>query len=324
MSSFRRAILSATSLLALSLACPARAQEATPQGGDIIVTGTRDAHRTAQQSLSPITVIGAETLAATGQTDLRDALTQIAPSVSRQVMGLDQGSLVDALSLRGLSADQTLVLVNGKRRHTTALLNFNPGPQQGTTPVDLDLIPTSAVERIEVLQDGASAQYGSDAIAGVINIILKGQDHGFSAQSLNGSTYHGDGFTTGNPCPRASAWAARAMCRPAWRWSTRTAPTAADPIRAPACQTIRPSVPRRPRASRWGSTRPIRSATMWKPMAMPPMPIATRNAGPTAACPPACRRFIRVAISRSKHWARMISASRWACAGIIWRAGTGI
>lgn len=182
-------------VMAQGSATPASADQASV-AGDIIVTGTRDANQTAAKSLSPITVVSATQLRQTGQGDLRDALVQLTPSLSRQVMGLDQGSLTDALSLRGLTADQTLVLVNGRRRHTTAALNFDPGPQQGTTPVDIDMIPASAVERIEVLQDGAAAQYGSDAIAGVINIILKGQNHGLSAQALNGGYYKGDGFTT--------------------------------------------------------------------------------------------------------------------------------
>ncbi|MCQ8241806.1 TonB-dependent receptor plug domain-containing protein [Rhizosaccharibacter radicis] len=179
------------------LPAAAPADAAAGSGEQIIVTGTRDPHQTARTSISPVVVISAAQLRQTGQTDLRDALVQVAPSVTRQVMGLDQGSLVDSLSLRGLSSDQTLVLVNGKRRHTTAALNFDPGPQQGTTPVDIDMIPVSAVSRIEILQDGAAAQYGSDAIAGVINIILKSADHGLSAQALNGGTYKGDGFTTG-------------------------------------------------------------------------------------------------------------------------------
>ena len=178
---------------------PAVAAAADPAAGSeqIVVTGTRDPHATARNAISPVSVITATQLQQTGQTDLRDALVQLNPTVTRQVMGLDQASLTDSLSLRGLTADQTLVLVNGHRRHTTAALSFNPGPQQGTTPVDLDMIAGSAISRIEVLADGAAAQYGSDAIAGVINIILKSHDPGLSAQAINGGTYKGDGFTTG-------------------------------------------------------------------------------------------------------------------------------
>lgn len=172
-------------------------QQADSNAEQVIVTGTRDPSQTARHSVSPVVVVSGEQLRATGMTDIRDALTQLVPSVSRQVMGLDQGSLTDSLSLRGLNADQTLVLVNGKRRHTTAALSFDGGPQQGTTPVDMDMIPMSAIDHIEILEDGASAQYGSDAIAGVINIILKSNKSGITAQAVNGGYYAGDGFTTG-------------------------------------------------------------------------------------------------------------------------------
>jgi iron complex outermembrane recepter protein len=199
-----RSIAVVTATLALLLpSSPASAQRtpgpeaATEQGSsEVVVTGTRDPSISARQSASPIVVVSAEELRATGQPDLRDALQQLAPSLSRQVMGLDQSSLINAISLRGLTADQTLVLVNGKRRHPTSAVNLNPGPQQGTAPVDIDLIPVTAIERVEILQDGAAALYGSDAIAGVINIILKGAGTDLSAQALNGQTYEGDGFTT--------------------------------------------------------------------------------------------------------------------------------
>ncbi|CAP54362.1 TonB-dependent receptor plug domain-containing protein [Gluconacetobacter diazotrophicus] len=163
----------------------------------VIVTGTRDPHQTARSSVSPIQVVTAAQLAATGQADVRDALIQLAPSVARSIRVNGSANMTDAISLRGLTPNQTLVLVNGKRRHTTAVLSNNAGPQQGATPVDIDMIPVSAVDHIEILQDGAAAQYGSDAIAGVVNIILKHDTHGLEAQSLNGGRYAGDGFTSG-------------------------------------------------------------------------------------------------------------------------------
>ena len=163
----------------------------------VIVTGTRDPSQTAARSISPITIIGGNQLRATGMTDIREALVQLSPSISREVNGSDQGSVIDALSLRGLNADQTLVLVNGKRRHTTAAIAVDASSQQGTTPVDLDMIPISAVDHIEILQDGAAAQYGSDAIAGVINVILRSNNHGIHLQAVNGGYAAGDGFTTG-------------------------------------------------------------------------------------------------------------------------------
>lgn len=163
----------------------------------VIVTGTRDPHQTARKSVSPIQVISSKQLAATGQADIRDALLQMAPSMTRSNMNFGNANMTDAISLRGLTPNQTLVLVNGKRRHTTANLSTFRGPQQGTTPVDIDLIPVSAVDHVEILQDGAAAQYGSDAIAGVVNIILKHDDHGLNVQAINGAYYAGDGFTTG-------------------------------------------------------------------------------------------------------------------------------
>jgi iron complex outermembrane receptor protein len=102
--------------------------------------------------------------------------------------------LTDALSLHGLSPDHVLVLVNGKRRHTTANIALDPGLNQGSTGVDIDMIPVGLIDHIEVLRDGAAAQYGSDAIAGVINIILKKNSHGGELQTTNGQTYAGDGF----------------------------------------------------------------------------------------------------------------------------------
>jgi iron complex outermembrane recepter protein len=161
----------------------------------VIVTGTRTSDVKARDSAAPITVISSEVLQATGATDLRDALERTLPSLNRQSVGSDLGALTDAIQLRGLSPDDLLVLVNGKRRHTTANIYLDADPQQGSAPVDLDLIPLSAIDHIEVLQDGAAAQYGSDAIAGVINIILKSQDHGGSVQATTGQYYQGDGFT---------------------------------------------------------------------------------------------------------------------------------
>ncbi len=163
----------------------------------VIVTGTRVSDVKARDSAAPIAVISGDTLVATGATDLRDALELTLPSLNRPSFSGDLGALTDAIQLRGLSPDDVLVLVNGKRRHTTANIILDQGPQQGAAPVDLDLIPLSAIDHIEVLQDGAAAQYGSDAIAGVINIILKSQNHGGDIEGTAGQYYHGDGFTGG-------------------------------------------------------------------------------------------------------------------------------
>lgn len=146
---------------------------------------------------APIDVVSAKQISQTGQPNLREALAQLLPSLTMPTAGFDTGALTDSISLRGLNANETLVLVDGKRRHTTANIYSNPGPQQGTTPVDIDMIPMAAIDHVEVLRDGASAQYGSDAVAGVVNIILKKQDHGFHAQSISGITAAKDGFQQG-------------------------------------------------------------------------------------------------------------------------------
>jgi iron complex outermembrane receptor protein len=164
---------------------------------DVVVTGTRDTQRSAAESLSPIDVISAKDLQRTGQTDLRDALVKLLPSVNRLAQTGDAANLTSALTLRGLSPNHVLLLVNGKRRHTSANITADAGSQQGATPVDIDLIPVSAVDHIEVLRDGAAAQYGSDAIAGVINVILKSSSSGGGLTLISGEYYKHDGFTLG-------------------------------------------------------------------------------------------------------------------------------
>jgi iron complex outermembrane receptor protein len=145
----------------------------------IVITGSRAANRTVANSPVPVDVIGADEIATTGQTETNRVLNELVPSFNFPQPSIADGS--DALrpaTLRGLSPDQTLVLVNGKRRHVSALLNINGTVGRGSAAVDLNLIPGIAISRIEVLRDGAAAQYGSDAIAGVINIQLKSANHG--------------------------------------------------------------------------------------------------------------------------------------------------
>ena len=162
----------------------------------VVVTGTRTSTK-ASQSLTPIDVISGAQLQATGQSNLRDALVKLSPSITREAYAGDTAQLTDALSLHGLTPDHVLVLINGKRRHTTANIALDGGLNQGSTGVDIDMIPIGIIDHIEVLRDGASAQYGSDAIAGVINIILKNKSHGGALQTTNGQTYAGDGFRNG-------------------------------------------------------------------------------------------------------------------------------
>lgn len=108
------------------------------------------------------------------QTDLNQILNFTAPSfTSNSITVADGTDHIDPAQLRGLGPDQVLVLLNGKRRHSTALVNINGSPGRGSVGTDLNAIPAFAIERLEVLRDGASAQYGSDAIAGVINVVMK-------------------------------------------------------------------------------------------------------------------------------------------------------
>jgi iron complex outermembrane receptor protein len=187
---------------ALSLACvalpvPVSAAVAAAADGadaaptDIIVTGTRT-QRTVADSAVPIDVLDAKQLEATGKLNLRDALQQSIPSyynASGWTGGT--GEAIKSASLRGLNSDQTLILVNGKRRHNHAVLFVTARGNLGASPVDLDLIPQAAIQRVEVLRDGAAAQYGSDAIAGVINIILKkGGDDGAASITYGQYLHH--------------------------------------------------------------------------------------------------------------------------------------
>ncbi|GAB3436428.1 TonB-dependent receptor [Massilia solisilvae] len=174
----------APSLLVLgligSLGLNASAQTQQPAADDgaqmqsVVVTGTFSKNRRTLDSQSPVDVIGARELQATGSTELATVLGRILPSVNfPRPSGADASDAVRPAQLRGLSPDQVLVLVNGKRRHASSVINVNGTLGRGSAPVDLNAIPLEAIDHIEVLRDGAAAQYGSDAIAGVINIILK-------------------------------------------------------------------------------------------------------------------------------------------------------
>ena len=142
---------------------------------EVIITGTRTKGRTVLNSSVPVDVLAADELARSGAVagELGQALQALAPSFNFPRQSNSGGAdHVRAAQLRGMSPDQVLVLINGKRRHTSAVVNLESKIGKGTTPVDFNSIPLNAIKRIEVLRDGAGAQYGSDAIAGVINIIL--------------------------------------------------------------------------------------------------------------------------------------------------------
>jgi iron complex outermembrane recepter protein len=187
--------ISATAMTA-ALSVPAVAQEtaaATDEaapGDAIIVTGTRRTDRTVADSPVPVDVISGDALASTGLTETNKILNQLVPSFNFPQPSITDGTdVIRPASLRGLAPDQTLVLVNGKRRHVSALLNINGSVGRGSAAVDLNLIPALAIERVEVLRDGASSQYGSDAIAGVINIRTKTADNGGRASVSWGQYY---------------------------------------------------------------------------------------------------------------------------------------
>ena len=184
--------------LAALVAVPALAQESESTSAStldtVIVTGTRVSNRTVAESQSPIDIISSEALRATGTTELATALARALPSLNFPRPALTDGtSAIRPAQLRGLAPDQVLVLVNGKRRHTSSLLNLNGTIGRGSAPVDLNTIPVSAIDRVEVLRDGASAQYGSDAIAGVVNVVLKGSREGGSLLVQYGQYSAGDG-----------------------------------------------------------------------------------------------------------------------------------
>ncbi len=154
-----------------------------------VVTGTRALDRTVASSPVPIDVLSHTELTGTGRVETAQMLQAAAPSINFPRPTIADGSdHVRPMTVRGLGPDQTLVLINGKRRHTSALVNINGTIGRGSTGVDLNAIPSEAIDHIEILRDGAAAQYGSDAIAGVINIVLK-SDATMDATLQLGSNY---------------------------------------------------------------------------------------------------------------------------------------
>jgi iron complex outermembrane recepter protein len=165
---------------------------------EVVVVGSRNQNRTVVDSPVPIDVINVASLGNTlGKVEINQILQYAAPSFNAtKQSGSDGADHIDPASLRGLGPDQTLVLVNGKRRHQSSLVNIFGTRGRGNSGTDLNAIPASSIKRIEVLRDGASAQYGSDAIAGVINIVLKDANDGLTGGLTYGaySTAIGDGW----------------------------------------------------------------------------------------------------------------------------------
>lgn len=213
---YRSSLFLAASGAALLIAGAASAQEApadTTAIDDIVVTGSRVPSRSRLDTLAPVDVVTAETLSTRGTTEFAAALAQTVPSLTfARPSVVDGTDSIRPATLRGLSPDQTLVLLNGTRRHASALVNVNGSIGRGSAAVDLNAIPTGALDRVEVLRDGASAQYGSDAIAGVINLRLKEAREGGGASVTYGQyfttveTARGERDETDGRTVTASAW----------------------------------------------------------------------------------------------------------------------
>lgn len=218
-------LLTNSAAAALIIALPAFAQEgpapsdpvpaetAQDEGEPVVITGTRVQGRSRLDTASPVDVLGGTALRNQGTTELAAALASVAPSVDfPRPSAVDGTDAIRPATLRGLSPDQTLVLVNGVRANSSALLNVNGSVGRGSAAVDLNTIPTVALDRIEVLRDGASAQYGSDAIAGVINVRLREARSGGGATATYGfyatdiDTARGHRSTIGEPAFTVSAW----------------------------------------------------------------------------------------------------------------------
>ena len=168
-------------------------QKAVVNLGEVAVVGTRAAERTVTDAPVPIDILGQAELQSTGATETNQVIQMLAPSFNFPRPSIADGTdHVRPSTLRGLGPDQVLVLLNGKRRHNSALVNVNGTVGRGSTGVDLNAIPLSAIDHIEILRDGAAAQYGSDAIAGVINIVLKSEPR-TDATFQTGQTYARDG-----------------------------------------------------------------------------------------------------------------------------------
>ncbi|MBW3508275.1 MULTISPECIES: TonB-dependent siderophore receptor [Janthinobacterium] len=192
-----KTVIAASLIACFSLPMHAQAQQELPAEGElqsVVVTGTFAKNRRTIDSESPIDILTSRDLQSTGSAELATVLARLLPSMNfPRPTGADGSDAVRPAQLRGLSPDQTLVLVNGKRRYTSAVVNVNGTLGRGSAPVDLNAIPLAAIDHVEVLRDGAAAQYGSDAIAGVINIILKKGAAGGDIEVGYGQTQERDG-----------------------------------------------------------------------------------------------------------------------------------
>lgn len=198
--------LLATPTIVMAQSAPAAATEGDDIA-EIVVTGTRVANRSALDTAAPVDVISATALQASGTTEINQALATALPSFNFPRPSLNDGTdTIRPATLRGLAPDQTLVLVNSKRQHSSSLVNVNGSIGRGAAAVDLNTIPVAIVQSVEVLRDGASAQYGSDAIAGVINLRLKEARSG-GGVNASYSVHPTSVKTFTNAAPAGATWA---------------------------------------------------------------------------------------------------------------------
>lgn len=186
---YRDLLLAAVSITAISGVAQAQTAPAADNAivEEVVVTGTRAAGRSRLDTVSPVDVVDNKALARQGTTELAQALSNLAPSINfPRPSAVDGTDSVRPATLRGLAPDQTLVLINGKRGHAAALVNINGAVGRGSAAFDLNTIPTAALERVEILREGAAAQYGSDAIAGVVNLRLREARSGGGATASYG------------------------------------------------------------------------------------------------------------------------------------------
>lgn len=196
-------IVTSLSLVALagSLGMPAFAQtsgESQEILEEVVTVGTRTKARSVSESPVPVDVLNANDLAKSGSSDMLDLLKGSVPSFNVHDQPIsDAASMIRPVNMRGLSSDSTLILVNGKRRHRASVIAFQGGGlNDGAQGPDISVIPSVALKQVEVLRDGAAAQYGSDAIAGVMNFVLKDDAEGGSLEVKSGEFFEGDGQAT--------------------------------------------------------------------------------------------------------------------------------
>src|SRR5688572_4143354 len=259
----RRALWS-SAVMALTGTASVYAQETTPppttQEGEattletVSVLGSRTKPRTESSSAVPIDILSGEEFHNEPSVDMLDKMRTLVPSFVVSTIPIDDAaSLVRPATLRGLPPDNTLVLVNGKRRHRAAVITFlGHGLSDGAQGPDISVFPSMALEQVEVLRDGAAAQYGSDAIAGVINFGLKRLDHGGAVEAFAGEYFEGDGFTQQYSAQLGMPLTANGFATLTAEWRSAD-PTSRSVQRDDALALIAAGYPVRDPAQIWGS-----------------------------------------------------------------------